>query len=147
MDQPKDNSTVSTGRWAEDEHKIFVEALNKYGKNWEKITKEVKSRTLTQVRSHAQKYFLKAEGRRGNSGIPKPRPVYVAPYDPYILLTKHLRLMQMLESRARIQKRMGNVNVPIFDSFSCSSEVQAEHIKPEVDDMSLGPYKKAKIAD
>ena len=36
-----------------------MKALEKYGRNWIKVQKMVKTRTLPQVRSHAQKTFLK----------------------------------------------------------------------------------------
>ena len=48
-----------TGRWSKAEHNRFMQALNKYGKDWLKIQLFVKTRTLTQVRSHAQKVFLR----------------------------------------------------------------------------------------
>ena len=35
-----------------------MKAMEKYGKNWPLVQKAVKTRTLTQVRSHAQKLFL-----------------------------------------------------------------------------------------
>lgn len=35
-----------------------MKALEKYGKNWTLIQKAVGSRSMTQVRSHAQKLFL-----------------------------------------------------------------------------------------
>ena len=34
-----------------------MDALEKYGKDWEKIQKKIKTRTLPQIRSHAQKMF------------------------------------------------------------------------------------------
>jgi SHAQKYF class myb-like DNA-binding protein len=37
----------------------FVEALNLYGKNWKKVEEHVGSRSGAQIRSHAQKYFIK----------------------------------------------------------------------------------------
>ena len=46
------------GRWKKTEHDRFMKALEKYGKNWPLVQKAVKTRTLTQVRSHAQKLFL-----------------------------------------------------------------------------------------
>ena len=46
------------GRWTESEHKRFLKGLEKYGRNWALIQKKIKSRSVSQVRSHAQKMFL-----------------------------------------------------------------------------------------
>ncbi|XP_050376280.1 transcription factor MYB1R1-like [Argentina anserina] len=47
--------------WTEDEHKLFLLGLQKVGKgDWRGISRTyVKTRTPTQVASHAQKYFLR----------------------------------------------------------------------------------------
>ncbi|KAD5507793.1 hypothetical protein E3N88_15496 [Mikania micrantha] len=47
--------------WTEDEHKLFLVGLQKVGKgDWRGISRNfVKTRTPTQVASHAQKYFLR----------------------------------------------------------------------------------------
>ncbi|XP_027334491.1 transcription factor MYB1R1-like [Abrus precatorius] len=47
--------------WTEEEHKLFLVGLQKVGKgDWRGISRNyVKSRTPTQVASHAQKYFLR----------------------------------------------------------------------------------------
>jgi SHAQKYF class myb-like DNA-binding protein len=47
------------GRWTQKEHKRFVEGLRNFGKNWKKISSLIKTRNCIQVRSHAQKYFIK----------------------------------------------------------------------------------------
>ena len=53
------NEKGSAGRWTEEEHRLFVEAIQKHGKNWKMIEKMVQSRSPTQLRSHAQKFFIK----------------------------------------------------------------------------------------
>ncbi|XP_057852884.1 transcription factor SRM1 [Cryptomeria japonica] len=47
--------------WTEEEHRLFLMGLDKYGKgDWRSISRNfVISRTPTQVASHAQKYFLR----------------------------------------------------------------------------------------
>ncbi len=54
-----DLSGSHDGRWTKEEQDRFIEALGLYGKNWKKVQAHVGSRTTTQVRSHAQKYFAK----------------------------------------------------------------------------------------
>lgn len=49
------------GRWTDEEHKIFVRGLRKHGKNWSVISQMVRTRTTVQVRTHAQKYFIKQQ--------------------------------------------------------------------------------------
>ena len=45
------------GRWSLMEHVRFLEALKLFGKNWKKVEEYVATRTSTQARSHAQKFF------------------------------------------------------------------------------------------
>ena len=47
------------GRWTEDEHERFINALRKYGKDWGMIQREVKTRKITNIRAHGQKFLLK----------------------------------------------------------------------------------------
>lgn len=51
--------TYNCGRWQSDEHKRFIEAILKYGNEWKAVQKHVGTRSSTQARSHAQKFFLK----------------------------------------------------------------------------------------
>ena len=50
----------NAGRWSAQEHARFVDGLEKYGRRkWIRIAEHVGTRTVIQVRSHAQKYFKK----------------------------------------------------------------------------------------
>jgi SHAQKYF class myb-like DNA-binding protein len=53
------NNNGNAGRWTDEEHLKFLEALKIYGKNWNKVHRYVGTRTSAQTRSHAQKYFNK----------------------------------------------------------------------------------------
>lgn len=55
----KDKDKEHQGRWSQSEHNRFVDGLNRFGKDWEKVQAVVQTRSLSQIRSHAQKYFLK----------------------------------------------------------------------------------------
>lgn len=45
------------------EHVRFLEALKHHGKNWKKVEEHVATRTSTQARSHAQKFFANIQKR------------------------------------------------------------------------------------
>lgn len=65
------SSVPGTGRWTNDEHLLFLKGLEQYGKGWKKIAKLVKTRTVVQIRTHAQKYFQKLPKARrsGNTDL------------------------------------------------------------------------------
>lgn len=56
------------GRWEPEECQSFIKCTifcsivyDVYGDNWKEISREIGTRTAEQVRSHAQKYFIKVE--------------------------------------------------------------------------------------
>ncbi|CAJ2648230.1 unnamed protein product [Trifolium pratense] len=58
----KNNVKKKVKHWNHDEHRLFLQGLEKYGRgNWKKISKHVVTKTHTQVASHAQKYFLRQD--------------------------------------------------------------------------------------
>eukprot|EP00586_Coscinodiscus_wailesii_P009882 CAMPEP_0172510348 /NCGR_PEP_ID=MMETSP1066-20121228/227787_1 /TAXON_ID=671091 /ORGANISM="Coscinodiscus wailesii, Strain CCMP2513" /LENGTH=488 /DNA_ID=CAMNT_0013289261 /DNA_START=410 /DNA_END=1876 /DNA_ORIENTATION=- len=79
----------NTGRWTAEEHRLFLQGLEQHGKGWKKIASLIKSRTVVQIRTHAQKYFQKLakarqngeegdvamEGRGGTSSLSNTAPM------------------------------------------------------------------------
>ncbi|CAJ1941095.1 unnamed protein product [Cylindrotheca closterium] len=55
------------GHWTDAEHEAFLEALDKFGRKWTKIASTIPTRSTSQVRSHAQKYFDKL--KRGHQDV------------------------------------------------------------------------------
>ncbi|KAH9611061.1 hypothetical protein KSS87_018964 [Heliosperma pusillum] len=68
--------TISKSResWTEPEHDKFLEALQLFDRDWKKIEAFIGSKTVIQIRSHAQKYFLKVQKSGSNEHLPPPRP-------------------------------------------------------------------------
>ncbi|KAK7267597.1 hypothetical protein RIF29_20275 [Crotalaria pallida] len=66
--------TKSRESWTEEEHDKFLEALQLFDRDWKKIEDFVGSKTVIQIRSHAQKYFLKVQKNGTMAHVPPPRP-------------------------------------------------------------------------
>ncbi|KAL3615670.1 hypothetical protein CASFOL_041331 [Castilleja foliolosa] len=66
--------TKSRESWTDQEHEKFIEALQLFDRDWKKIEAFVGSKTAIQIRSHAQKYFLKVQKNGTSEHVPPPRP-------------------------------------------------------------------------
>lgn len=63
--ESEDDEQSTMGRWTREEHNKFVDGLRKYGKNWKLIEDYVNTRSGSQIRSHAQKFFSRLEKQCG----------------------------------------------------------------------------------
>jgi SHAQKYF class myb-like DNA-binding protein len=66
------SSCPSRRRWTPDEHRLFLEGIMLYGKDWKKMQPLIKTRSLVQIRTHAQKVFKKI-GLKKIAGVMKRR--------------------------------------------------------------------------
>ncbi|KAE8729955.1 Protein REVEILLE 6 [Hibiscus syriacus] len=83
--------TKSRESWTEPEHDKFLEALQLFDRDWKKIEAFIGSKTVIQIRSHAQKYFLKVQKNGTSEHLPPPRPKRKAahPYPQKASKTTH----------------------------------------------------------
>eukprot|EP00742_Colponemidia_sp_Colp-10_P006428 GILJ01006887.1.p1 GENE.GILJ01006887.1~~GILJ01006887.1.p1 ORF type:complete len:417 (+),score=6.34 GILJ01006887.1:58-1251(+) len=74
--RPRKPYTLTKRRegWTDEEHVQFLDGLRQYGRNWKKIQELVRSKSIVQIRSHAQKHFLKVQKNNTGDPIPPPRP-------------------------------------------------------------------------
>lgn len=63
----------NTGRWSEEEHRKFMEAIELFGKDWKKVQQHVGTRTSAQSRSHAQKVLAKPNAAKSSSSDHTPK--------------------------------------------------------------------------
>ena len=56
-----ESGIVGAGVWTKAEHDAFLLGLETHGKNWKFVAGMIKTRTVVQTRTHAQKYFLKLQ--------------------------------------------------------------------------------------
>lgn len=62
-------SQFHTGRWTEEEHQKFIDGILQYGNEWKKVQQVIRTRSSTQARSHAQKFFLRIKKIIQNNNV------------------------------------------------------------------------------
>ncbi|KAL1916681.1 uncharacterized protein VTP21DRAFT_5385 [Calcarisporiella thermophila] len=62
---------MNVGTYSEEEEKLFLEALELYGRDWQALARHIKTRDSNSIRSHAQKHFIKLY----RDGLPLPDKV------------------------------------------------------------------------
>jgi SHAQKYF class myb-like DNA-binding protein len=59
MIEEDDFASKESGKWTKEEHEKFLVGLRDYGDKWKLVQQIVQTRSCSQVRSHAQKFFIK----------------------------------------------------------------------------------------
>jgi len=57
-EKDSENDSGRSGRWSKAEHELFLVGLREHGRDWKKIGALIPTRSVVQVRTHAQKFFL-----------------------------------------------------------------------------------------
>ena len=63
----KESNSSLQGRWTNEEHKLFVEGIRLFKRDWRSIENHIGTRTCSQIRSHAQKYYMRLERQQSGS--------------------------------------------------------------------------------
>ncbi|CAN1267557.1 Protein REVEILLE 6 [Linum perenne] len=120
--------TKSRESWTEPEHDKFLEALQLFDRDWKKIEAFIGSKTVIQIRSHAQKYFLKVQKSGTGEHLPPPRPKRKAAH-PYP------------------QKASKSAVAPVLPQSSGSIQSSSAHLEttepPDSPSMPLNPITSA----
>jgi len=120
------------GRWTSDEHSRFIEAINQFGREWDKVQAVVKTRSLAQVRSHAQKYFLKlskSEEDRAND--------YEFWRSTYRQYCEHFNAMLVFDYMSNVLKRMRSTRDELVQQEETSAETASAATTMEASDSSV----------
>jgi SHAQKYF class myb-like DNA-binding protein len=76
MNSEMDSSAGKQGRWTKEEQSLFNLAFQWHGRDWKKLAEIIQTRTIIQIRSHAQKYCKKI-AKKEESGEVEAHRVYV----------------------------------------------------------------------
>ena len=68
LEKEYNNNQYHIGRWSDEEHQKFIDGILEYGNEWKKVQQIIKTRSSTQARSHAQKFFLRVKKIIKNNG-------------------------------------------------------------------------------
>ena len=120
-----DEGEYNTGRWTHEEHEKFLHALKMYGKEWKKVQEFVGTRSSTQARSHAQKFFSKM-GKGSCSNSPHKKD----------LSYKTKKSKKIIESQEKAEVFKVSENTP--DTYTSKVTLNIS----EIDYLNTHPYRR-----
>ncbi|OQR93233.1 hypothetical protein ACHHYP_02767 [Achlya hypogyna] len=137
------------GRWTDAEHALFLDGLRRYGRQWFNVGKVVKTRSVTQIRTHAQKFFAKQQKEVGNllqhaTRTPRKRRATEPAVSP---VTKHHTVMDAVHHDFVLPLQPRNV---LFDAGVLQRplvDVCCSRMKHLVDDVAVFVRRRERAED
>lgn len=128
------NSAFNQGRWSDAEHNLFLEGIDKFGKDWKKVEEFVGTRSSTQARSHAQKVLPKMEGYKELASPKKQPAAKRKPSEVFASFEKNAAPVFRVEKDCtRIQARKRLFSTPQTVSTKIASLSAFEEAKSEAE--------------
>ena len=122
------------GKWSSDEHERFLEAMNKYGNSWKDVASYIKTRSMAQIRSHAQKYYRQLASENLNA-VKKEfsgrRPIFV--------VTRYYRNKTSLKNKVEINNAWPMNDAKILESNKPKLEKNEEIITKKEETSIITP--------
>jgi len=107
----------SHGRWTVEEHRLFLQGIEQYGEGWNEIGNLIQSRTVVQIRTHAQKYFKKLMKGRCHDGE-----------NHLVLSKKRTRRGSLKSNRTKsiaqsVEKKYGHDRTVVTTTAACDASI------------------------
>ena len=113
------NEYISHGYWDRNEHNKFIDALYLYNCKWLKIEAYIKNRSYKQIRSHAQKFYVKLKSYKDEElGLDFTSPK-----------VKSLKnIIEIIKEKEINEKNCGKLLQIISDKISFGKNVHRENL-------------------
>lgn len=144
----KENSSVNnefhSGRWTEEEHQKFLEGILQFGNEWKRVQKIIQTRSSTQARSHAQKFFLRMKKGMKNPKIWADQEAllqYIVENNSIfkkgqpLTKTQKDKLLSVIRSNLKPDENVGNNKGKPLSKEASNEELINDYLDDEIDNL------------
>ena len=137
------NNEYHSGRWTNEEHDKFIEGILKFGNEWKRVQSIIKTRSSTQARSHAQKFFLRMKKEISPKNLSDPESLLQYIINSTTNKTKNYtpltpeqkeRLFSVIRSNLKTEDNQNKTNENQYINKNKDREIGLDYINEEEDD-------------
>ena len=140
IDNITSEGDIRTGRWSKEEHRKFIEAICKFGNEWKKVQQYIKSRSSTQARSHAQKFFLRLKKKFNLSNKDSETSIAELSKLPEDVIINYIRECTNTDTNINIEEKDRLINVLVnFANFNKKNKRRKRKNSMEKDEILSQP--------